>query len=308
MSLFLDLLDKLLPLYATMGVGFLLGRRFRGMGQTLAQLQIYFLIPVVLFFSIVKLPFSTDVFFLPVLRFGISLAFSTSAYFVARRFWTPYAPLLAQTAGCSNIGYFGVPVAAALFPPEMVAVYIVAVVGGQLHEYSFGFFWMARGKHAPRDAVRRLLQTPLLYVVILGMACSAWGLKIPPVWDKFSHDFTGAYIILGALIIGIGIAQQDKLRFNIKFNVVTTVLKFMLSPAFTLLLLHLLRATPLAVPMKYEPILILMSFMPMGANTAVLASLLDFHADEASTAVAVSTLLSIFLIPLFVLWFGMAHV
>lgn len=305
MSLFFDLLDKLLPLYATMAAGFLLGKHFKNMGQALAQLQIYLFIPVVLFVSIVKLPFSPEVFFLPTLRFFISLTLSTAAYFIARRLWAPYAPLLAQTSGCSNIGYFGVPVAAALFPPEMLAVYILAVVGGQLHEHSFGFFWMARGKHSPRDAVLRLLRTPLLYVVILGAVCSGLQLKIPPVWDRFSHDFIGSYIILGALIIGIGIAQQDKLRFNIKLNVVTTVLKFMISPVFTLLVLFLLRATPLAVPAKYEPIMILMSFMPMGANTAVLSALLDFHADESATAVALSTLLSIFLIPAFVLLFGL---
>jgi len=307
MTLFLAMLTKLFPLYVTMGAGFGLSRAFGNMSRTLAQVQIYFVAPVVAMTNMMKLNYSPDLLMLPCV-FGLLCALiSTVTNFAARKVGTDYAPLLAQASGSANTGYLGLPIALMLFPNDFIPVYILAMAGGLIYETSLGFFWIARGVYTPLDAVKRLFKMPLIYALAGGLALNGLGVTMPAVWESVVRDFMGAYVVLGALIIGLGLAQNKHFRLNFKLLGVMYGIKFLVWPVLTVAALALLRDTVLAVPPMYEPILLLLSFLPNAANTAAFASLLNVHPDEAATAVALSTLLSLAIIPAYVLFFGFAH-
>ncbi|MDD2324669.1 MAG: AEC family transporter [Alphaproteobacteria bacterium] len=307
MSLFFVMLSKLFPLYATMGAGYGLARAFGNMSKSLAQIQIYFIVPVIVLVNMMKLDFTPDLFMLPCTYGFLCVVISSTTNFLARKVGTDYAPLLAQGSGSANIGYLGIPIAAILFPDNFMPVYILAMVGGQIYESTLGYYWVARGRYTARDAVKSLLRLPLVYALICGLVLNKLGAVLPKVWENTPRDFLGAYVVLGALIIGLGLAQNKKLVLNVKLLSVFYGIKFILWPVSTLTVLAGLRLTPFAVPSQYEPILLLFSFLPMAANTAALAALLDVHPDEAATAVAGSTLLSLVIVPAYVLLFGLAH-
>lgn len=307
MSLFFAMLAKLFPLYATMGAGFGLSRAFGNMAQTLAQIQIYFLLPIITLTSLMKLSFTSDLLVLPCFRFALCLAISAAAFALAKRYARGYAPLLAHASGASNIGYLGIPIATILLPESFLPVYILTSVGGTIYENTFGFYWMSRGRYQPRDAVRKLLCTPLVYAVILGLSFNLLGVRLPAMWEGLARDFLGAFVVLGALIIGIGLAGNGKMRLSGKLLSTICAVKFVIWPVATLALIVALRFTSIAVPQAYEPILLLMSFLPMAANTASLSALMDVYPDEAAAAVAATTLLSVIIIPVYALLFGIAH-
>ncbi len=307
MTLFFAMLSKLLPLYATMGAGAALSRAFGNLSGSLAVIQLYLIVPVVVLTNLMKLTFSADLLLLPFWLGILCLGISAGTNFIARKVGSSYAPLLAQASGAANLGYLGLPVAMIVLPTAFLPVYVLTMVGGILYENTFGYYWLARGRFSPRDAIRSLLRMPFLYAVIVGLAFNLMGLKIPALWDGVVRDFLGAYVVLGVLIIGLGLAQKGWPRFHAKLFGTILGIKFILWPILTVALIAVLRMTPLAVPALYEPILLLMSVLPLAANTAALAALLDVYPEEAAGAVALSTLLSMAIVPAYVLLFGFAH-
>jgi len=302
MSLFFVMIAKLFPLYATMGAGVALGRLRGGLSGALATIQIYFIMPVVVFTNIMNLSFSPNLLLLPFYLGGLCLAISASVNYVARKAGSPYAPLLAQGSGAANLGYLGLPIAAIVLPLDFLPVYVLTMVGGILYENTFGYYWMARGRFSPREALKSLLKMPFLYAVLAGFILNFCGISIPPSWEGVARDFLGAYVVLGVLIIGLGLADKRLLSgAPLRLWGVLMAIKFLLWPVATMGLIVVLRFSPFAVPSLYEPILLLMSVLPLAANTAALAALLDVYPQEAAGAVALSTLLSLGVIPAYVM-------
>lgn len=307
MTLFLSLLTKLLPLYATMGAGGFLSRRHEGnMATALALLQIYLIAPIVIFANLLKLQMVPELVVMPVLWFLFVAAISTATNGIARRLGSDYAPILAQASGGANTGYLGVPIALILFPADWMPVYFFIMLGGFFYESTLGYYWVARGRFSSREAVKSLLKLPTFYALLAGLAGNALGLELPPMWDGIVRDFMGAYVILGALILGFAIGQNRSFVLNPRFLGALFSIKFLVWPALMFGLLAALRAVLPDLPRAASDCALLMSIMPLAANSAAFAALLKIHPEETATAVALSTVLSLVTVPFYVLLFGLA--
>lgn len=307
MSLFFSLLSKLFPLYATMGAGAVLSRSGAGnLTSGLAFLQIYLIAPVIVFTSLLKLQMVPELAVMPFVWFGFVAAISTVTNFAARRLGSDYAPVLAQASGGANTGYLGAPIAMILFPADWLPVYFFIMLGGFFYESTLGYYWIARGRFTPRQALQSLLKLPTFYALLLGLAGNALGLRVPDMWQNIVRDFMGAYVVLGALIIGFAIAQNQRFVFNWRFLGTLYGIKFLLWPLLMLGLLHLLSVFLPDMPVAAHHCALLMSVMPLAANTAAFAALLKIHPEETATAVALSTLLSLVTVPVTVLLLGLA--
>ena len=307
MTLFFSLLAKLFPLYATMGTGALLARGQAGnLTAGLAFLQIYLVAPVIIFANLLKLQMVPELTIMPFLWFGFVALISTVTNIIARRLKSDYAPILAQASGGANTGYLGVPVALILFPADWMPVYFFIMLGGFFYESTLGYYWIARGRFLPREAIKSLLRLPTFYALIAGLIGNGLGLTVPAMWDNIVRDFMGAYVILGALIIGFAIGQNKKFVFNWRFLGALCGIKFLVWPVGMGALLFGLRILMPDLPQAAVSCALLMSFMPLAANSAAFAALLKIHPEETATAVALSTVLSLVTVPVCVLLFGLA--
>src|SRR5262249_46379322 len=125
--------------------------------------------------------------------------------------------ILAFSVGSGNTGYFGLPVAVALFGQEAVPWVILAVLGVILYENSLGFFVTARGHHTLRESLGRISRLPSLYAFLAAATLNlGFGYRLPPDVATLADGFRGAYSILGMMMIGLGVAQSG-LRFDAKF-------------------------------------------------------------------------------------------
>jgi predicted permease len=303
MTLFFSLLAKLFPLYLTMGAGAALGKVMGKLAGDLALIQIYLIAPVIVLASMIDLKFDAEIGALPFIFFGIRALISIITNFVARRAGSEYAPLLAEASGAMNAGYLGIPVAMALFPSDWIAPYIFVVGTGAFYDATLDYYWIARGRFSVREALKSLSRFPVLYAILAGIVLNTLEIKLPEMWQGFVRDFMGAYVVLGALIIGVALVQAQRIVFNVRLLSVLLGIKFLVWPALTFALVWGLRALSFGLPAYGEQILLLLSILPMAANTAALAALMRFKAEEAATAVALSTFLSLFIVPAYALLF-----
>ncbi len=298
LPLFNSILIKMLPLYGVMALGFLYGRLHRKAAEPLAFLQIYFIAPIVVAASLANMEFQISYLWLPLITFLGCSVVATIAFFVFKGIWQDNrANLFSYACSGGNTGYFGVPVALILFPPSSLGLFMMIIIGFTLFENSFGYYLVARGNFTARDSFRKLIKLPTGYAFIIGVTLSALGWHLPDFSKEIIRDFRGCYIIMGALMIGLGLSRVEKFSLESKLITVVFGLKFILWPLFALLII----ACDLTFLHIFTPnihkMMLLVASVPLPANAIPYAMQLNVQPERASTLVFLSTLFALLYVP-----------
>lgn len=303
MTIFLTLLQKLIPLYGIILIGFVAARRLPIDRQTIGTLLLYVISPLVFFNSVAQMPFDAHFLWLPASTFGLGTVISWTFYRLGGYLWQDSTKnILAFTAGTGNTGYFGIPVILILFGEPAVAYAVMGVIGYVLYENSVGYYLTARGQYSAAESLKRVTRLPALYAFLAGLLFSYWKIPIPPYVHDTLVFVRGSYSILGMLIIGIGLAKL-KGAFDWKFLGATFFAKFGVWPAATALLTRLDQSIFHLYSPEIHRIMFVIASTPLAANTVVLATLLKAEPEKAAMAVLLSTLAALFLIPAYVAFF-----
>ena len=107
MTAALLLLYKLLPLYITVGLGWMAGRYLQASGSHIAGIMLYIVTPSVIFAGVMAAPLSPSVILLPFLVFGFCSALAL-AHLAIAKWWLkdPVANVIPLSVGTGNTGYF----------------------------------------------------------------------------------------------------------------------------------------------------------------------------------------------------------
>ena len=285
-------------------LGFFAGKILKLSKETVARLLIYILAPAVNFYGIFTLDFHASLLFLPLTYFCLSLVTCGIGYALASRFWRDaHRNILGFTSGTGNTGYFGFPVAIAIFGEKALGLMVLGSLGAVIYENTVGFFLVARGHHDARESVMRVLTLPTIYAAAIGLVCNLAGLHLPvPVNDMFVSA-RGAYTILGAMMVGLGLVGASSFRIDGRFTGIAFLLKFLVWPALMLALMHIDAMTAHLFSSDVRNILLLLSIVPLAANTVAFATELNTEPEKAATAVFLSTFFALFFIPFMVVMF-----
>lgn len=289
---------KILPLYAIMGLGFLLGRSRPQAGDVISFLQIYMVAPFVVASFISSLDFSLRliIYPLPVLIVCCCVAYGF-LYMARPLIGDRLAHVFSLGTASANTGYFGLPIAFILFPENAVGHYILMITGMTIFESTLGYYLLMRGAYTWRESMDRLVKFPLLYGVIVGIALSACGFSIPQIATDTVRDFRGAYVVFGALIIGIGLARLQHFRFDGRLLLTVFGGKFLLWPLLALLMIVLDRTLLHWMLPEQHTMLVLVSVMPLPANLIAYTFQHNVEPDKASTLTFLSTVFALFYVP-----------
>lgn len=293
------LLEKLLPLYGLIVLGYIGGKYLQIAPQPIAKLLIYLIVPVVFFGYVARLTPSPTLIFLPLLVWGISAAVLGIIWLIARRaFPDARANLSAATAAGCNSGYFGIPIFMMLFGEQHLGVYILAVLGYTFNELTLVYFTLARGHYSWRDSLRKLLGLPSIYAGMLGIAFTFSGWHLPDIAIQMIDQFRGAYVVLGMMMLGLGLSQMPRWVCEWRYLDLSFLGRFGISTLCIMLLIWLAAQTGgwLTVPMQQS--LWLLCVLPLAANIVAYATELKLHPDQAAAAVLLSTLLTGIILPL----------
>ncbi len=303
MQIFFFLLYKLIPLYLLILLGFLAGRFLQTQKETVARLLIYIITPVVVFYGVSGAKLNSSLLLLPVIFFLLACFICLTFYSIGKKFWQgPTKNILAFATGAGNTGYFGVPVAVALYGNQILGAAVLAVLGMILYENTLGFFITARGQYSAKEAFIKVIKLPSVYAFLLGVLFSFFRISINPI-VPWLENFKAAYSIFGMMLIGMAMAGIKKFEIDIKFTLLTFFAKFAVWPALMLALIYCDSVSFRFLDPSLNKILLLLAAVPLAANTVAFASELKAEPEKASIAVLFSTLFALIYTPLFVLVF-----
>lgn len=301
MTVFLSLLSKILPLYFLIGMGFVSRRYLEVEARSLARTTIYLVAPVVIFHSGFNAEVQGSVLILPLLFCLVGYMTSAIFYFFISPlvFKDSRRNLLSCAVGNSNTGYFGLPVVLALLGQEAFTLAVLVSLGSILFENTLGVFLLARGQFSAKQSLLKLFKLPALYAFSFGLLLNVLGLTTENlIYTDTVALFKGAYVILGMMIIGSGIASVEKGAFDVKLIGLALIGKLMLFPALMVCLLILDSHFGPFLSQEGRQILWILSLCPVAANTVAYATEFKLYPEKAARLVFLSTLVALVFIPL----------
>jgi malate permease and related proteins len=301
MPIFLALLIKVIPLYANLALGFVAGKWLHVQRESIATLMIYMIAPIVFFGGITKMELSPALLTVPLLGYMLSVIIGVATYQVARRLYHDSRPnIMAAASGTGNNGYFGLPIAMMLFDTQAVGVYLLLVIGITIYESTVGFYITAKGQHSPADSLRKTLRLPAVYALLAGACVSLSGLAMPAVFYDFLRYFEGAYTVLGMMIIGLGLSGMHRLEIDWGFTTILFVARFVAWPVLALGAVWLDTRYFNLYSDAVRQAVLLISIMPLAANSVAIASLLRCEPEKTASAVLLSTIFAAIYVPVMV--------
>ncbi len=298
MAVFIALLLKLVPLYLIIACGYVAGKYLRVHKESISPLLIYIIAPAVIFYGTAQASLTPGLLFLPILTFSLACAISLLFFRIGKRIWSDSTGnILGFTAGTGNTGYFGLPVITLILGNTILSTVVLATMGFLLYENTLGYYLVARNQYTFRQSLIKLAKLPTVYAFVLGLLASRGNLVLPDVAHTILEQFKGSYTILGMMIIGIGLSQASKLAVDSKLIMLSFLAKFLVWPLTILGAIFLdHQFTHLFTPTTNQ-VLIILSCVPLAANTVTFATELKAQPEKAAVTVLLSTLFALFFIP-----------
>lgn len=144
------------------------------------------------------------------------------------------------------------------------------------------------------------MKLPSFYAFFLGVFLNKMDVNLGEIFNQTATKFVGAYSVLGMMIIGMALINIKKREIEFKFISMTFLTKFLVWPLIILGIISLDKNYTQFFASNIYDIMLLMSIVPLGANTVAFATQLRTEPGKAAVAVLLSTLFALFYIPLIV--------
>ncbi len=298
MSLFLETITIVLPIFLVIGLGYLLRRvglfNDEFTQQTNRLVYVVFL-PILLFHKISQADF--DSYFNGPLVLGSSLAIAclfliSYGYASIRRYSAPSLGSFCQGSFRGNLAYIGLAIClnaygdSGLTRASILMGFLVPV----LNLFAIiALIWPQRKNDsaAPtQNWLREIMLNPLIMASFAGIFCSYFSLPIPIILEKSLGIVSGLTLPLALLAIG-GSFSLQRLRGDLQSAGIATLFKLIGMPVVTTLIL--VSAGVQGVDLGIG---ILLAGTPAATATYIMAHQMKADAELAGSIVMLSTLVS----------------
>jgi predicted permease len=294
--------NVVLPVFGIILAGYLCGR-FRLLGDASSEALnrfVYFVaLPALFFIAMARVPLS-DILNLPFLAaYGGGAAATAAIAVLAGRLLFPNRLAAIGLHGLSaifaNTGYMGIPLLVTAFGPGATLPAIIATVFNGAVVMAIGIFVvevdLARGQglaHILSDALRGVVQSPLVLSAAAGIAWSLTGAEPPAALASFC-DILGAAAPPAALF-AIGLFMAGRSLAGGGGEIAWLVLlKLLAQPLITAGIGFGL----LGMDRLWAAAAVALAALPTGALVFVLAQQYGIYVQRATAAILVSTVLSV---------------
>lgn len=301
---FTELFLKIVPLYFLILIGFMVGRRTKVVASELASINLYYIAPLIIFDAISHLPFKPENIVLPLVCFNLLSLLGLIVFCTAKLMATDRKLPYWFTGACSttNTGYFGIPVFISIFGIDQLGIYMLYVVGAAFYFYIVTTYLFIRNHYSFKEAIGKIIRLPILHAMLVALVCQAVDFRLPTVFDQFFVMLRGAYVVMGMMIIGLVLGRQSErgegFVFEWQLILSSNAVRFLLYPALALSLVLLDWSYVHFFSPMAEKIILLVSMMPMGADTTSLAAQWNTHPERIAALTLVNSILALFVIPL----------
>ncbi len=290
-ELFVILKDILLPIFVIMGIGFLMQKKFELNLQTLARLNIYFLVPGFIFVKLSSTQISANLFWNILLFFilYVVLLFGVS-HFVGKMIGLERGEktTFSNSIMFFNSGNYGVPVNDLVFKsdPLAMSIQVIMLTLQNIFLFSYGIFSLQSIQVGKLKAALGYFKMPVLYAMLAGVATNVFNIPVPSfIWVPANY-IADAMIALALLTLGAQVAQ---IKFTTGLSSVyySLTLRLIIGPLIALAIIFIFKVDGIVAQA-----LLIGSAMPTSVNSAVIAQEYDNHPKLAAQIVLFSTLIS----------------
>lgn len=283
--------DIILPIFILMSIGFIIQRKFHLDIQTLARLNIYFLVPGFIFVKLYSTQFSAHLFTNLLLFFilFVVVLFIISAI-VARMIGLDDGrkTVFTNSVLFYNSGNYGVPVNDLVFKsdPLAMSIQVIILTFQNIFLFSYGIFSLQSIKIGKLKAALGYFKMPVLYAMLSGILLNVYEVPIPSfIWVPANY-IADAMVAFALLTLG---AQVSEIKFMSGLSTVyiSLFMRLILGPAIALGIILLFKVDGIVAQA-----LLISSAMPTSVNSAVIAQEYENHPNFAAQIVLFSTLMS----------------
>lgn len=298
MDLMVVLLKQLVIMFILMGVGFGFfksGKITMQGNKELGSILLYVILPCAIVNSYITVEFSVLKVYGLLWSFAAAMLSLGVAIFVSKACFGDRHKIEHFGTAFSNAGFMGIPIVQAVIGAE--AVFYVAAYVALLNilQWTYGVVVMSGSKEAV--SVKRLITNPVILSMVAGVALFLIRVPVPVVVKSAIAYLAGMNAPVAMLIMGVYLAQMRvKELFGEKYAYISAGVRLVGIPLLTIAALQI-------IPVRYQDIrlaALIAASAPVGSNVAIFAEINGLDYGRAVKGVCLSTIFSIFTMPLIV--------
>ena len=288
MGIFIHILtNNIVPIFMLIGIGVLLGWKFRLDVGTLSKLNFYAVMPIYAFVTIYTNDLSatmgkTLLYSLFFLIFGYVSATIAALTF---RLTDKKKNILINSSILYNTGNIGIPLMTLIFTgtpylQQALVIQITLVLVQSILSNTIALFNAGRGEMHWKESILSVFRMPAIYAIVIASVLKQFDYDLSQsfVWPAFDY-IKQAMIGLALITLGAQLSNT-KIAVGEPDVIISVILRLIIGPLGTLLILRL---------MGIDGILGRVLFIASAAPTAVLSALvaIECNAEPAFAAKAV---------------------
>lgn len=231
----------------------------------------------------------------------ISLLIQCAASLLNRFVWKGKGTKAQQTCLkygliASNAGFMGMPIAQAVYGEVGLLYASIFLIPMRVAMWSSGLSMFAPGV-TPKETMKKVLSHPCIIAIELGivlMITEFFGFRLPGVIDRTLSAVSSCNTALSMFVIGAILADVPFKALFDRLALYYSGFRLIIMPLLVLVCLHLA-----GLNLTVQGVCVLETAMPAASTTVMLAQNYEGDTEFASKIVVVSTVLSLFTLPLF---------
>ena len=264
-------------------------------------------LPALLFSSFLR-PFSAELLQEAAVVFGLSIAVYALSFFIAfiyPRFMMIKGPergVHRYALIISNCGFIGYPMVEAILGPSYIFHAVIFNIPFSLLAFSICAWLIAREGERPLKLNWKIFLNRNVIATALGLIFFIFSISLPYPLHRAVRMLADITSPMSMIVIGMTLAQAKIWQVFGRWKVYVTVgFRLFLLPALAGIIFYFLGVRgPLYL------LAVLITAMPAGSSTSILANLYSTAQEEAGSLVFLSTMLCMFTIPLVLFIAGIA--
>lgn len=226
---------------------------------------------------------------------GVSFCVYFFSIFIGKLVWRKSpedkAPVLRYGTLISNSGFAGIPMMESAYGGLGLFYASIYAIPARIFMWTAGISLFARGEKINRT--REILLNPCMIAVYFGVFRMLFFPELPEFIDYPIKSVGGTTASLSMVIVGSILAEVPLRRLLDKNAFLLAAVRLAVLPAITLLSLKLMHLDNVALATA-----VTMTGMPVGTTTSLLAEKYGANYEFASTCTFVTTVLSVFTVPI----------
>lgn len=298
-ELFVIAKDIILPIFILLMIGFIIQRKFSLDVQTLARLNIYFLVPGFIFVRLYETTFNFSIFF-QIFSFFVMfvIVLFVVAHIVGRILGLDQKrkTVFTNSIVFYNSGNYGVPVNDLVFKsdPFAMSIQVIVFTMQNIFLFSYGIFSLRQADIGKVRALLGYFKMPVLYAMLAGILLNIFSVPIPEfIWVPANY-IADAMVAIALLTLGAQVAQL-KIAKQLTSVYVSVTIRLLIAPFIALGIIYVFGLSGILAQALF-----ISAAMPTSVNSAVIAQEYNNHPQLAAQIVLFSTLMSTFTVTLII--------